>query len=598
MSESIWEILGIEPVKDKKQIKRAYAAALKTCHPEEHPEEFKRLHDAYERAMRYAQSGIWQEPCPEGEEAPAREDSAEKEEKVQTPESEEEPDEKKKSAEQEKIGRYFTMRENAKTIYRSIFYDKMEWYRCHVLEQDAWEEMALYFSGGSFGCVKEEPDVLKLLSFALGDAHFRFTDSMKDALWAQYGFTYEEEFERGDPHLGIYNVLRRDQKRRQIEAENRQFQLVYDEYEKLAEKERKRNRMLFLIGGAIALAVMLVNFAMKTVTRHQEKEEIQKEYEEHSEDFLELMCDRYPDMRFDGFEVQGSSGAYQLQATAYDAFGSSFPVSIDVRVEEDGSLSLLADDLKEQMLDRVMEDYQVKLALGSGVEYLDSENAAEDILVAYYNPNEEGNLETICGFIAEYDFVGHMPWLSDVIFCYEGAENPECFFAGGEGGIPEVVRYGTGSIPDKGTLMDEVYEQGLFYYMHYIPWRMNQELISEFTQAYNEEAAKFDGQQSMLSDGANLPDAEIEECMELIEWADSRGVKLLAYWREEERLCITQGDWYRLLLAVGVEVERNGAHTGFSIQVGDRTAVYGEITGDDWITCPAALEYLERLGKR
>ncbi|WP_419008237.1 J domain-containing protein [Holdemanella porci] len=36
-----WEILGIEPTKDKKEIKKAYARLLKQYHPEVNPEEFK-----------------------------------------------------------------------------------------------------------------------------------------------------------------------------------------------------------------------------------------------------------------------------------------------------------------------------------------------------------------------------------------------------------------------------------------------------------------------------------------------------------------------------------------------------------------------------
>ena len=47
----IWEVLGIEPTSDKKIIKRAYAKKVKTCHPEEHPEEFKLLYDAYQVAL-------------------------------------------------------------------------------------------------------------------------------------------------------------------------------------------------------------------------------------------------------------------------------------------------------------------------------------------------------------------------------------------------------------------------------------------------------------------------------------------------------------------------------------------------------------------
>lgn len=49
-----FEILEIEPTSDRKVIKRAYAQMVKRYHPEEHPQEWQRVHDAYEYAMGYA----------------------------------------------------------------------------------------------------------------------------------------------------------------------------------------------------------------------------------------------------------------------------------------------------------------------------------------------------------------------------------------------------------------------------------------------------------------------------------------------------------------------------------------------------------------
>ena len=46
-----WEILGIEPTSDKKTIKRAYAKLLKQYHPEENPEEFKQIQEAYQQCL-------------------------------------------------------------------------------------------------------------------------------------------------------------------------------------------------------------------------------------------------------------------------------------------------------------------------------------------------------------------------------------------------------------------------------------------------------------------------------------------------------------------------------------------------------------------
>ncbi len=49
-----WDILGIKPTDNLKDIKRAYAAKSREVHPEEHPEEFKALHEAYELALALA----------------------------------------------------------------------------------------------------------------------------------------------------------------------------------------------------------------------------------------------------------------------------------------------------------------------------------------------------------------------------------------------------------------------------------------------------------------------------------------------------------------------------------------------------------------
>ena len=46
-----WEILGISPTDNLRDIKRAYAAKSREVHPEEHPEEFAALHEAYEMAL-------------------------------------------------------------------------------------------------------------------------------------------------------------------------------------------------------------------------------------------------------------------------------------------------------------------------------------------------------------------------------------------------------------------------------------------------------------------------------------------------------------------------------------------------------------------
>lgn len=49
----IWETLGIAPTSDKRAIRTAYSTLAKQCHPEEDPQGFKLLHEAYQEAMAY-----------------------------------------------------------------------------------------------------------------------------------------------------------------------------------------------------------------------------------------------------------------------------------------------------------------------------------------------------------------------------------------------------------------------------------------------------------------------------------------------------------------------------------------------------------------
>lgn len=58
MIESIWDILGIDPTTDKKKIKKAYAEKTNVYHPEDYPEEFKIVQEAYQWAMKYASKSV------------------------------------------------------------------------------------------------------------------------------------------------------------------------------------------------------------------------------------------------------------------------------------------------------------------------------------------------------------------------------------------------------------------------------------------------------------------------------------------------------------------------------------------------------------
>lgn len=59
--EEMWQLLQIEPTQSKKEIRRAYAKQSKLHHPEEEPQLFVQLNQAYQEAMRYAQTAAGEE---------------------------------------------------------------------------------------------------------------------------------------------------------------------------------------------------------------------------------------------------------------------------------------------------------------------------------------------------------------------------------------------------------------------------------------------------------------------------------------------------------------------------------------------------------
>ena len=67
---NIYQVLGISPTKDKKVIRKAYAGLIRKYHPEEHPEKWKEIHDAYMVAMQRADEDrpLHEEPKPQQEE--------------------------------------------------------------------------------------------------------------------------------------------------------------------------------------------------------------------------------------------------------------------------------------------------------------------------------------------------------------------------------------------------------------------------------------------------------------------------------------------------------------------------------------------------
>lgn len=56
MVMDFWHILKIDPTNDISEIKKAYAKQLRLHHPEDDPEGYQELREAYERALKYVKN--------------------------------------------------------------------------------------------------------------------------------------------------------------------------------------------------------------------------------------------------------------------------------------------------------------------------------------------------------------------------------------------------------------------------------------------------------------------------------------------------------------------------------------------------------------
>lgn len=87
----IYQVLGISPTRDKKIIRKAYAGLIRKYHPEEHPEKWKEIHDAYTIAMQRADQ----------EEVPAVSISKPKNEEQRTQREEQKPQHEEQTPQQQ-----------------------------------------------------------------------------------------------------------------------------------------------------------------------------------------------------------------------------------------------------------------------------------------------------------------------------------------------------------------------------------------------------------------------------------------------------------------------------------------------------------------
>ena len=275
---NIWELLDIAPTTDKKAIRRAYAARSKVFHPEEKPEEFRQLYEAYQAALTYAklasaghdaaeaenphrQDSFHQQETFPGQECPRQQQTSPEQENPrqrQTSPGQENPRQRQTSPEQESLRQQQTSPnpDNSRHPQASQDQELLSYFAASQTRQEErltafyqyWEESQSpyknppvlawwqdYLASENFQSIRWNPNLVQFLTENIERKFYYGGDEIKLLFWDAYGFREEEEDER--KYQGDLLKLRKclfqaleNQKRELLHA---QRQLDYEKKQRL-----------------------------------------------------------------------------------------------------------------------------------------------------------------------------------------------------------------------------------------------------------------------------------------------------------------------------------------------------------------------------
>lgn len=204
---NIWKALGISPTADKKVIKKAYAAKTKEIHPEEKPEEFKQLYEAYQAALGYAAFVLKAHP-PENDAAVTGETT---ENAAETTE------------ENREILSYFAEYQEKQKQCVDAFIRCWNVYKNSCNSPKILEWWKEYLASENFQDIRYHSQVLHLLTEETVQQNVYMSNEIKKLLWDAYDFREEEEAADQGALQILWKSLHPDRIRRQKKERTQQI---------------------------------------------------------------------------------------------------------------------------------------------------------------------------------------------------------------------------------------------------------------------------------------------------------------------------------------------------------------------------------------
>lgn len=435
---NIWKILEIEPTTDRKAIRRAYAARSKETHPEEKPEEFRMLYEAYQKALEYAKRG--------GESASfVAEEELELELELEKEQKQEETD--------EPLFSYFEKNLKERTEQVREFCQRFRAFSRERRTPELREWWAQYLYTEEFQRIKWHPDIIKLFIEEL-EKRFTFEKDFKLLLWDAYQFQ-KEESEYSEDIQTLYHILHTEY----------EMKIAMDLLQIQREENKKRWKRNFLIAGILLLICgpILIYYQ---VTK---EERLAASY----------LRSTYPGVEFSGPEKSGYS--YYFETPAHP----DFRIRVDVP-------SLDKCDATDDYAVQLLSYYAKQYGLSCG-------DVLWKATLYYPDIND---IENFCDTVLQmFEEQEELQVLTEIGICPENILYPEVMIRGGVYNFSYPVKqlYPVAELADNydhDYLAAQVLEAYIVYMFNYEAWNLTDGQYVGFGPVYEkfcEEASFYGG---------------------------------------------------------------------------------------------------------
>ncbi len=476
---NIWELLDIAPTTDKKAIRRAYAARSKVFHPEERPEEFRQLYEAYQAALTYArlasaghdaaeaenphqQDGFHQQGTFPGQECPRQRQTSPGQESLRQQTSPN-PDNSRhpQTSQDQELLSYFAASQARQKERLTAFYQYWEESQSPYKNPPVLAWWQDYLASEDFQSIRWNPDLVQFLAENIERKFYYGGDEIKLLFWDAYGFREEEEDER--KYQGDLLKLRKclcqaleNQKRELLHA---QRQLAY-------EKKQRLYKRLLVAGILFVLLLIPLDILYK---------------QEGGRRYLsQYMARQYP-----GTEFSQPKRARKLPygKIRYHLHSLSHPdllITADVTYRENDRSYQVSEDYSPLLLKYYASQYG--LACGqtvSGYSWAEMQSG-----VLYYPDIDQlpDFCETVTSMFQEHE---ELAYLTPVGFCGENLLFPDVLLQGGVYGFsfPESQFYEPWTM-NAADLEAQIREAFISYMFLYEAWNLTPAQYEQWGNTY------------------------------------------------------------------------------------------------------------------